>query len=204
MITAAILVAEAAFWLLLVAGLATRYLPRRPRLGLVLLLGSPVADLGLLMLTAVDLHRGGTPTQAHALAAAYLGFTVACGHDVVRWADQRFAAWFASGPPAAKPRVTAAERIRNEWREFGKAAVFWAVSVVLLLGLSALVGDVQQAQPLLGYAVVLTVVLGIWFIAGPVATSLGALRRARAVRQRAHIASAVPPTPTSGSTTRAA
>jgi hypothetical protein len=179
MITAAIVFAEAAFWLFLAAGLVTRYVFRRPRLGMVFLLGSPAADVALLLLTAVDLQRGGTPTQAHALAAAYLGFTVAFGHDVVRWADQRFARWIAGGPPAAKPRRTAAERVRHEWREFGKAGVFWAVSILLLLALSALVGDIEQARPLLGYVGVLSVVLGIWFVAGPVATSVGALRPAK-------------------------
>ncbi|MGH8776269.1 MAG: hypothetical protein ACRDWI_14275 [Jiangellaceae bacterium] len=176
MIVAAILVSEVAFWVFLAAGLAARYVARRPILGLVLLLGSPVADVALLTLTAVDLHRGAAPTQAHALAAAYIGFTVAFGHSVVRWADRRLAQRFAGGAPAAKPQRTGPERVRHEWREFRRAALFWAVSGGLLLVLSALVGDVERAQPLLGYVGVLTLVLGTWFVAGPVATSIAVAR----------------------------
>ncbi len=171
MVAAAIVATEVAFWVFLIAGLTARYVLRRPRLGLALLLGSPAADLVLLALTAGDLHSGAAPTQAHALAAAYLGFTIAFGHDLVSWADRRFAHRFAGAPLAAKPHRGGAERVRHEWREFRKAALFWAISVGLLLGLSALVGDVERAQPLLGYVVVLTITLGIWFVVGPVATS---------------------------------
>ncbi len=171
MVATAIVATEVAFWVFLLAGLAARYVLRRPRLGLVLLLGSPAADLALLALVAGDLQRGAAPSHAHALAAAYLGFTVAFGHDLVSWADRRFARRFAGAPPVAKPLRRGAERVRHEWREFGKAALFWVISVGLLLGLSGIVGDVERAQPLLGQAVVLTLVLGIWFVAGPAATS---------------------------------
>ncbi len=171
MVATAIVATEVAFWVFLMAGLAARYVLRRPRLGLVLLLGSPAADLALLVLTARDLQSGAAPTQAHAIAAAYLGFSLAFGHDLVRWADGRFARRFGGAPLAAKPHRTRTERVRHEWREFRKAALFWAISVGLLLGLSALVGDVERAQPLLGFVVVLTLTLGIWLVAGPVATS---------------------------------
>ncbi len=71
-----------------------------------------------------------------------------------------------------KPQRTGPERVRHEWREFRKAALFWAVSGGLLLVLSALVGDVERAQPLLGHIGMLTLVLGIRFVAGPAATSI--------------------------------
>ena len=168
MLYAAIAVCEVAFWVFLVAGLAARYLLKRPALGMALLLGSPAADLLLLVLTAVDVYRGATPTQAHALAAAYLGFTVAFGHSAVRWADERFAYRFASGPRPQRPPKHGPAKVRHEWQVFRQAFLAWAVASVLLLALTALVGDLTRAQALLGYAGMLTVVLVIWFVSGPV------------------------------------
>ena len=46
---------------------------------------------------------GRRPNFTHGLAAAYLGFSVAFGHSMVRWADQRFAHRFAGGPPPWRP-----------------------------------------------------------------------------------------------------
>ncbi len=177
MIIGAILVCEVAFWVFLVAGLATRYLAGRARLGAALLLGSPLADLGLLALTAVDLHRGAPATQAHALAAIYVACTVAFGRSLVDWADRRFAHRFAGGPrPARRPRSGAA-RVAHEWREFGRAALAWGVSGVLLGGLSLLAGDPGRARVLLSYVVVLSLVLVVWFATGPVPAVASARRR---------------------------
>jgi hypothetical protein len=145
-------------------------------LGLALLVGSPAADLVLLALTAIDLSRGAAPTQAHALAAVYLGFSVAFGHSVVRWADGQFAYRFAGGSPRTKPRRNGRQRAEHEWREFRKAALAWAVSVALLLAMSALVGDVDRAAPLLSYPVILTLVLAGWFVTGPLPASVSAAR----------------------------
>jgi hypothetical protein len=54
-----IVAAEIAFWLALLAGLVTRYLLRRPRLGMALLVATPLIDLALLAATTIDLRRGG-------------------------------------------------------------------------------------------------------------------------------------------------
>jgi hypothetical protein len=163
MIAVAIGLCEVAFWVFLVAGLSARYLLRRPRVGLVLLLGAPAADVALLGLTAGDLHRGAPATQAHALAAAYLGFSVAFGHDVIAAAD-RWAARRVGGRPAevSRPR-TPAERAAREWREFAKAALAWAITVATLLALTALAGGPSEAEPLLGYVVTVSIVLVVWF-----------------------------------------
>ncbi len=179
MIASAIVATEVAFWVFLAGGLAARYLLHRPVLGLVLLLGSPAADVALLVLSAADLHRGAAPGQAHALAATYLGFSVAFGHDVVRRADRWFAHRFAGGPPVTKPRRTRGQRAEHEWREFRKAALAWAVTSVLLLVMAVLNGDLRGAQPLLSYAGMLTVVLTIWFVSGPLPATVAAARVAQ-------------------------
>ena len=175
MIVAGIVACEIAFWVFLVAGLAIRYLLGRPRLSRYVLLGSPLADLGLLVLSAVDLGRGATATQAHALAAAYISFTVVFGHSVIRWADARFAHRFAGGPPPAK--VPQSERVRHEWREFGKAVLAGAVTSGLI-GLAVVtVGDAERTQALVGFEQHLGVVLAIWLLAGPMWVMGSQLRR---------------------------
>src|SRR5262245_17815776 len=104
----------------------------RPRLGKYVLLGSPLADLGLLVLSAVDLARGATATDAHALAAAYISFTIVFGPSVIRWTDARFAHRFADAPAPTKVPKRGPERVRHEWREFGKAVLACAMASALI------------------------------------------------------------------------
>jgi len=112
MLLAVIVAAEIGFWVLLTAGLGTRYLLRRRRLGAILLASVPVVDLVLLVATVIDLRGGATADFTHGLAAAYIGFSVAFGHSVIRWADQRFAHRFAGGPPPWRAPRGGRERAR--------------------------------------------------------------------------------------------
>lgn len=110
MILAVIAACEIGFWVVLLAGLATRYLLRRRRLGGVLLAAVPLVDLVLLGATVLDLRDGATAGFAHGLAAAYLGFSVVFGPSMVRVADERFAHRFAGGPPPGRPPRTGRRR----------------------------------------------------------------------------------------------
>jgi len=184
MLIAAIVVCEVAFWVFLVAGLIGRYLLHRPRLGLVLLAASPVADVILLGLTAFDLQRGAVATQVHAIAALYLGFAVAFGHRLVEAADRRFAHRFAGGPPPVRVPRTGPERVAYEWREFRRAVLAWAVSCAVLGALILLIGDLQRAQALLAYLGVVSVVLIIWLVTGPLPAVLPAARHNEIGHQR--------------------
>jgi hypothetical protein len=174
MIYTAIAGAEVAFWAFLAGGLAVRYLLGQRRLGTLLLLGSPAADALLLALVALDINDGAEPSQAHVLAATYLGFSVAFGPAVMRWADERFAARFGGVARPARSDAADSGSISSEWRLFGRAALAWAIACAALLGLGALAGDFERAQPLLGGALVLTLILAVWFIAGPVWAMLAA------------------------------
>ena len=168
MLVAAIVACEVGFWVVLALGLGARYLLRWRRTGAVLLAAVPVVDLALLAFTVVDLRRGGEPGTAHGLAAVYLGFSVAFGHSLVRWADVRVAHRWAGGPPPQpKPAGGTAARARKEWQDFGRAAAAVAISSVLLLGAAALVGDRADTAPLLAWIARLGVVLAIWFATGP-------------------------------------
>lgn len=157
-----IIAAEIGFWVLLAAGLTARYLLDRRRSGAILLASVPVVDLVLLVATVIDLSRGATADFTHGLAAAYIGVSLAFGHSMVRWADQRFAHRFAGGPPPWRPPSGGRARARYEWREFAKAALAWAVSCGLLLAAIAIVGDAERTEALEGWIVRLTLVLGIW------------------------------------------
>jgi hypothetical protein len=176
MLIAVIVAAEIGFWVLLAAGLIARYPLNRRKLGAILLASVPVVDLILLIATVIDLSNGATAGFTHGLAAAYIGFSVAFGHSVIRWADQRFAHRFAGGPPPWKPPRGGAARARYEWREFGKAALAWAIASALLLVAIAIVGDADRTQELLAWIARLSLVLAIWSI-WPISHTIGAMSR---------------------------
>lgn len=165
MIYALIVACEVGFWVVLLAGLAARYLLRRPRLGAALLVCVPLVDLVLLVASAMDLRYGGGEADlAHGLAAIYLGVSVAWGHSMVRWADARFAHRFAGGPPPERPPRTGPEHARRERRQWGRHLLAWAVCCALLLGGVALVGDPGRTGALTGIAGGWTLVLAVDFL----------------------------------------
>lgn len=165
-----IVACEVGFWVLLAAGLAARYGLGWPRVGAALLVCVPLVDVVLLVATVVDLRGGAVATAAHGLAGAYIGFSVAFGHGLIKLADVRVAHRFAGGPaPAARPRDSRS-RVRHEWQVWGRAALAWAVScTVLLLALLA-VGDPSRTQQLFAWIQELTIVLVLWLLAGPLLT----------------------------------
>ncbi|MBY8871687.1 hypothetical protein K7640_07515 [Micromonospora sp. PLK6-60] len=177
MLVGLIVACEVAFWVLLLAGLVARYPLRRPRVGAALLIAVPLVDLVLLGATVVDLYGGATATFAHGLAAAYLGFSVAFGHSMVRWADQRFAHRFAGGPPPVRPPRYGLARARYEWREWGKGMLGWAVACGLLLAAILLVGDAERTRELESWIGRLSLVMAGWLIFWPVAYTVFPKRR---------------------------
>jgi hypothetical protein len=164
---AVIAACEVGFWLVLAAGLVARYALRMRRLGAALLVCVPLVDVVLLVATVIDLRRGATANFTHGLAAAYIGYSVAFGHSMIRWADQRFSHRFAGGPPPWKPPKGGWARTRYEWREWGKGLIGWAVACALL-GLAVLtVGDADRTRELVAWIVRLSGVMVIWFVAFP-------------------------------------
>lgn len=172
MLLALIAACEIGFWVVLGAGLVARYVLRMRRLGAVLLVCVPLVDLVLLVATVVDLRRGATANFTHGLAAAYIGFSIAFGHSMIRWADQRFAHRFADGPPPWKPPKGGWGRTRYEWREWGKGVLGAAVACSLL-GLGVLmVGDADRTAELVAWIYRLGIAIAIWFVAFPLWATL--------------------------------
>ena len=163
MIYGIIVACEVGFWVVLLAGLAARYMLLRPRLGAVLLVCVPLVDLVLLVASVVDLRGGGEAGTAHGLAAVYLGVSVAWGHSMVRWADARFAHRFAGGPPPERPPGAGREHARHQRGQWARHLLAWVVGCALLLGGVALVGDSGQTEALWGIAQGWTLVLALDF-----------------------------------------
>jgi hypothetical protein len=161
---ALIIAAEIAFWLTLVSGLAMRYGLKRPRMGMALLVATPLVDLALLAVTTIDLRRGGEAALPHALAAVYIGVSVAWGQRIISWADARFAHRFDGGPaPERQPRTGPLHAAR-ERREWLRHLIAWATGTAIL-GLGVLlVGDLDRTWALLNVAALWTLVLTVDFL----------------------------------------
>lgn len=176
MLLAVIAACEIGFWVVLGAALTARYLLRKRRLSTVLLVCVPLVDVVLFAATVLDLSRGGVANVTHGLAAAYIGFSIAYGHSMIRWADQRFAHRFAGGPPPWRPPKDGWPRARYEWREWGKGVLGWAAASAMLLGAIVWIDDWERSQALAGWIARLSLALVIWLIGWPVWTTISALR----------------------------
>ncbi len=175
-LVAGIVTAEVLFWVLLLGGLAARYLVRARRLSTVLLVGVPLADLVLVLLTVVDLLSGSVPGNVHGLAAIYLGFSVAFGPYIVRRVDPWFAHRFAGGPAPEQLPASGPVRLRHEWQSMKRMLGAWALAVPLLLIMVVVSGwrvptsaaELFGSDPIWAWIGRITLVLVIWFVTGPV------------------------------------
>jgi len=155
---------EIAFWVLILAGLACRYLLGLKKAGIALLWTTPVVDIVLLAVTVIHLRQGAEATFAHGLAAVYIGVSIAFGHSMIRWADTRFAHKFAGGAaPAPKPKY-GREHARLERIGWLKHLLAWAIGCLCLGGMIYLVDDSGGTEPLIQMIRLWSIVLGIDFL----------------------------------------
>jgi hypothetical protein len=141
MIVALIIACEVGFWVLLAAGLAVRYLLKRRRTSVVLLLCEPLLEVVLFVVTAIDLKNGAEPTWEHGLAALYIGFTVAYGHCTIRRLDGHAAHRLAGAPPPPKPPRYGMARAGHEGKIWLRTLLAAAVACALLQAAIWYVGD---------------------------------------------------------------
>lgn len=165
---------EVGFWVLVIGGLAVRYLLHRRRLSTVILTLVPAVDLALLIAVAVDLSHGSGVTNVHRIAGIYLGVTVAFGHSLVSWADGRFAYWFGAAKKPARKLQSGPVALRREMVQFGQWLIAAAVAAGMTLVLSVTVADDEQAPALRGIFPMLGVITVIWLVTGPVWALFGA------------------------------
>jgi hypothetical protein len=154
-----IVACEIGFWVLIALGLAARYILRKPRLGAGLLVLTPVVDLVLLLAAGADLRGGGDASLPHALAAAYLGFSLAYGHRMIRWADVRFAHRFAGGP-APRPLYGAAYA-RACWADVARTGLAVVIAAGVLWLLTRVAAEGADVTALTGLYPILGVLLAV-------------------------------------------
>jgi len=166
-VAALVIACEVAFWVFLAAAVVARYVFRRRRLSTVLLLCEPLIEVVLLVATVTDLLRGAEATWTHGLAAVYLGFTVGFGRYTVHKVDGWVAWRFFDGP--RPPQVTGGRaKVVHEWRLWLRVVLSWAVAIAVLAVLLLIADDPAHREVLLGWAGRATLVMGVWFVAGPV------------------------------------
>jgi hypothetical protein len=150
---------EIGFWVLLAAGMATRYLLRLPRVGMALLLAVPLVDVVMLVASVIDIRSGGEPSFKHSLAAIFIGVSVGFGHSTLKWADSWAAYRFAGGPRPVKPLKGTREKARKERKGWYQHVLAYGVGVSVMVGLGLLSG--QGWDALTGPAWTWTIVLVI-------------------------------------------
>ncbi|WP_116812408.1 hypothetical protein [Steroidobacter cummioxidans] len=158
---------EIAFWVALLSGLAFRYLLQWNRASSLLLWCVPLIDVVLLAFTVLDLRGGTIATFAHGLATAYVGFTVAFGPLVIKWADQRFAHRFGGGPAPPAPPSRGWAAVFYELKLWAHCLLAVGIIYVLLSAVIAVVDRPSTTQALeIWYRIPLGAAF-FWFIFGP-------------------------------------
>lgn len=154
-----IVASEIAFWVVIAAGFVARYLLKMKRLGLVLLALTPVIDLILLLTTSVDLYHGAVATQAHALAAVYIGVSIAFGKSMIAWADERFLYYIVKQGPKPVKRY-GIEYAKHYFKSWIRHVLAYLIGAGFLAILIYLVQDPARTEALSGMLKLWTVVLG--------------------------------------------
>lgn len=155
-----IVTCEIAFWVVIGLGFIARYMLRMRRTGLFLLALTPVIDLILLITTSVDLHRGTSATLAHALAAVYIGVSLAFGKSMIRWADERFL-YYVMKTGSAPRRRFGTEYAIHYFKGWLKHVLAYVIGAGCMIGLIYLIQDAERTEALSGALRTWTLVLGI-------------------------------------------
>ncbi|GMK37743.1 putative membrane protein YmcC [Paenibacillus sp. CCS19] len=164
MIAALIVGCEIAFWVFVGLGLTFRYVLKQPKVGALLLIGTPIIDLILLIAAAADLRSGAVAGWEHGIAAIYIGASIVYGHRLIRWADVRFAHWFASGPPPQRKPKYGQDHAKRERHGWYLHLASWAIGSVLLIALLLWVNDDRRTETLRDIVRYWTLILGIDFL----------------------------------------
>lgn len=157
----AILACEIGFWVFLVLGLITRYPLGMPKLGIAFLYSTPLIDLVLVCLVIMHLRAGAEVHFTHALAAFYIGFSVAFGHKAIAKADRFYQRRFL-GRDVPEPVRQGA--FMEELKTFGRAVVAVCIAAAVI----ALSVKLSGAEELEQWYSTLTMVVVVWFFFGPV------------------------------------
>ena len=158
-----IVACEIGFWVVIILGLCTRYIFKRKKLGLFFLALTPVIDFILLVATSIDLYHGATATAVHAIAAVYIGVSIAYGKSMIAWADQRFQYYFLSQGP--KPiKKYGMNYAKHYFKSFGQHVLAYLIGAGILLILIYFINDRSKTEMLAEFIRLWAIVLGIDFL----------------------------------------
>ncbi|MDI2585870.1 hypothetical protein OR571_01670 [Psychrobacillus sp. NEAU-3TGS] len=158
-----IIACEVGFWVVILLGLITRYILKKERLGLFFLALTPVIDLILLAITSIDLYNGATATLAHAIAAVYLGSSIAFGKSMIRWADVRFR-YYVQKEGTKPVRKTGMEFARESLKGSFQHLLAYIIGGIILLILIYIMDDTSKSEVLWGTLKLWGLILGIDFV----------------------------------------
>ncbi|ASK62365.1 hypothetical protein CFK37_09455 [Virgibacillus phasianinus] len=158
-----IVISEIGFWVLILAGFITRYIFKLKRVGLFLLALTPVIDFILLVATSIDLYRGATATKVHAIAAVYIGVSVAFGKSMIAWADRRFQYYVMKQGPKPVKRY-GLDYAKHYFKSWGQHVIAYLIGAGILFGLIYFINDSSRTEVLTGFLKLWTLVLGIDFV----------------------------------------
>lgn len=164
---ALIVACELAFWIVLFAAFAVRYLLHWSGVSRFLLICLPLIDIALLAFTILDLRGGTVATSAHGLATAYVGFTIAFGSVMVNWTDRRFARRFGSGSGPAEPPSAGWASVKYELQLWVRCLVAGLITCFLLFVVIELVDQPDNTQVLQMWYRIPPAAAFFWFIFGP-------------------------------------
>lgn len=159
-----IVACEIGFWVFVLSGLVARYMFHKKQLGAFLLICTPIVDVLLLIAAVIDLKNGAVATTVHGISAVYVGVSVAFGHKMIKWADERFAYRFGGGPKpdnSKKYGKAFAKKERSGWYHH---LVAWIVGVVILGAIILYIDNQSQTEALYQTAKLWTFVLAIDFL----------------------------------------
>ncbi|REJ09878.1 hypothetical protein [Halobacillus trueperi] len=155
-----IVASEIGFWVVIIAGLVTRYIFKKKRAGLLLLALTPLIDLILLVTTSVHLWNGATATITHGIAAVYIGVSVAFGKSLIEWADVRFQYYFTKEGPRPK-KLSGIPHAKHYFKSWLQHVLAYSIGAIFLVSLLFLIGDPSRTEALINALRLWTLVLSV-------------------------------------------
>lgn len=157
-----IIACEIAFWIVIILGLATRYMFKKQKLSFFILALTPVVDFFLLIVTSIDLYGGATATYAHAIAAVYIGISIAFGKSMIQWADERFQYYVMKSGEKPRRRY-GIEYAKHYFKSWIQHLIAYAIGAALLAAMMYIVPN-GKTNVLQNVVEVWTVIVGIDFL----------------------------------------
>lgn len=157
-----IVAGEILFWVLLLGGLAVRYLLRGRLVSAAMLIATPIVDIVIIALTYVDLWRGAPSDFSHGLAAFYVGFSITFGPETIRRFDRRFAKKYTELPDDQLPQVPQRTSL-----EYWRRCLVAAALTIALLAIGMLIAGWDRSFWLIYWIIVAAFTALMWGIVGP-------------------------------------